>query len=661
DYSLGVTFTALDITDRKRSEAARQALALKWQTTFDAMNDAIALLDEQSRVVQCNRTMSRLLQKSAPEIIGRACYDLMLGAGAPIRNCPSERALQTRQREALSWEIGSRCYEVVADPIFDPQGQITGVVLILTDMTENKKAAQALQRSERLYRLIAENVTDVVWALDLETRRFRYVSPSVKRLRGYTPEEVMAQPVEAALTPGSLSYLNTLLAERLPRIGENEKSPLVFFDEMEQTCRDGSTVWTEVTSRLLINVETGHQEILGVSRDISARKKAEEQQKALEQQLRQAQKLEAIGTLAGGIAHDFNNILGAVIGFTELARMEIPEASQARQDLDQVLQAGQRAKELVRQILTFSRKGVETLAALDMVPIIKEALKLLRASLPATIEIKTRLTVSEAVVKSDPTQIHQILMNLCTNAAQAMGEEGGTLEVSLAEAVFTPAEPGPQGPAGPGPYLELTVKDTGPGLSPEILEHIFEPYFTTKEKGLGTGLGLSVVHGIVQRHGGLIRVQSQPGAGSCFRVFLPRLEDVAVRPALLQQRMPRGREHILAVDDEETLTEILRKALEHLGYRVTTTTDPREARAWFGKDPDSFHLLITDMTMPKMTGDRLVADVLKVRSHFPIIICTGYSDQLSEARVREIGARALLMKPFDIGALALLVREVLDS
>jgi CheY-like chemotaxis protein len=288
-------------------------------------------------------------------------------------------------------------------------------------------------------------------------------------------------------------------------------------------------------------------------------------------------------------------------------------------------------------------------------------LKLLRASLPATIEIKTRLTVSEAVVKSDPTQIHQILMNLCTNAAQAMGEEGGTLEVSLAEAVFTPAEPGPQGPAGPCPYLELTVKDTGPGLSPDILEHIFEPYFTTKEKGLGTGLGLSVVHGIVQRHGGLIRVQTQPGAGSCFRVFLPRLEDVAVRPVLLQQRLPRGREHILAVDDEESLTEILRKALEYLGYRVTTTNDPREARAWFGKDPDSFHLLITDMTMPKMTGDRLVADILKVRSHFPIIICTGYSDQLSEARVREIGARALLMKPFDIRALALLVREVLDS
>ena len=527
DYAAGVTFTALDITARKRGEEALQNLAQKWRTTFDAINDSISLLDDQSRVVQCNRAMAELLQRPAGEIIGRPCYELMPGAEGQVENCPSVRALQTRKRETRSWQIGGRWFDVVADPILDPQGRVTGAVHILSDITESKKA--------------------------------------------------------------------------------------------------------------------------------------EEQKTALERQLRQAQKLEAVGTLAGGIAHDFNNILGAVIGFTELARMELPEGGPARNDLDQVLKAGLRAKDLVRQILTFSRKGTETLAPIDVVPIVKEALKMLRASLPTTVEIKKRLVLTKGVVKSEPTQIHQILMNLCTNAAQAMGEQGGVLEVILAETVLNPEDPPPRELPDSGPFLELTVRDTGPGITKEVLEHIFEPYFTTKEKGLGSGLGLSVVHGIVQRHGGWIRVESEPGAGSCFRVFLPLLQGVPVAPPPEDWTLPRGREHILAVDDEKPLTEILKKALDHLGYRVTATGDPREALTRFAEAPDSFDLVITDMTMPKLTGDRLIEEILSIRPGLPVIICTGYSDQLSETRVREIGARALLMKPFEIGALAQKVREVLDK
>lgn len=527
DYSAGVTFTALEITARKRGEEALQNLAQKWHTTFDAINDSISLLDDQSRVVQCNRAMTELLQRPAGEIIGRPCYELIPGAAGQIETCPSVRALRTRRRETRSWQIGGRWFDVVADPIFDPQGRVTGAVHILSDITDSKKA--------------------------------------------------------------------------------------------------------------------------------------EEQKTALERQLRQAQKLEAVGTLAGGIAHDFNNILGAVIGFTELARMDLPEGSPARNDLDQVLKAGLRAKDLVRQILTFSRKGTETLAPVNVVPFVKEALKMLRASLPTTIEIKNKLALTAGVVKSEPTQIHQILMNLCTNAAQAMGERGGVLEVILAETVLNPEDLPPHKLPGSGPYLELTVKDTGPGIAKEVLEHIFEPYFTTKEKGLGTGLGLSVVHGIVQQQGGWIRVESELGAGSCFRIFLPLLQGVPVTPPAVDWTLPRGREHILAVDDEKPLTEILRKALDHLGYRVTATTDPREALALFEKSPDSFDLVITDMTMPKLTGDRLIEAILRIRPALPVIICTGYSDQLSETRVLKIGARALLMKPFEIGALAQKVREVLDQ
>ena len=389
--------------------------------------------------------------------------------------------------------------------------------------------------------------------------------------------------------------------------------------------------------------------------------RAEAEKASLEQQLRQAQKLEAIGTLAGGIAHDFNNILGAVIGFTELARMDIPEGSHARADLEQVLKAALRAKDLVRQILTFSRKGTEELSAINVLPITKEALKMLRASLPTTIEIRSRLDLKEAVIQADPTQVHQILMNLLTNAAQAMAEEGGSLEVILTKTALGAEDLGKAPGLIPGPYLELTVKDTGQGIPPEILEHIFEPYFTTKDKGLGTGLGLSVVHGIVKRHGGLIRVESIPGEGSQFRVCLPLLKDVQVAVPKKDQILPTGREHILVIDDEVILTNIVAKALERLGYRVTAMNDFREALVLFEKEPDSFQLVLTDMTMPKMTGDRLAEKILQVRPRMPIIICTGYSERLSEGKARQIGARALLMKPIEVNTLAQKIREILDE
>jgi PAS domain S-box-containing protein len=654
DYSAGVTFTALDITARKRGEEAQQNLAQKWRITFDAINDSISLLDDQSRVVQCNRAMTELLQRPAGEIIGRPCYELMDGAEGQIENCPSVRALQTRKRETRSWQIGGRWFDVVADPILDPQGRVTGAVHILSDITETKKADQALKEREAHLSTLIDSSMDAI--LTLDTRRvITEVNQAFVNQFGYSREEARGLSM-AAFHPDDRSF-NEFGQKVYPRI----RAEGHWQGEWRYRRRDGTLVPMDTVVSALYQADGSVSGYVSVMRDITERLKAEEQKRALERQLRQAQKLEAIGTLAGGIAHDFNNILGAVIGFTELARMELPEGSPARNDLDQVLKAGLRAKDLVRQILTFSRKGTETLAPIDVVPIVKEALKMLRASLPTTVEIKKRLVLAKGAVKSEPTQIHQILMNLCTNAAQAMGEQGGVLEITLAETVLNPEDLPPHELPASGPFLELAVRDSGPGIAKEVLEHIFEPYFTTKEKGLGSGLGLSVVHGIVQRHGGWIRVESEPGAGSCFRVFLPLLNGVPVTPPPEDWTLPRGREHILAVDDEKPLREILMKALDHLGYRVTATGDPREALTRFAEAPDSFDLVITDMTMPKLTGDRLIEEILSIRPGLPVIICTGYSDQLSETRVREIGARALLMKPFEIGALAQKVREVLDK
>ena len=390
----------------------------------------------------------------------------------------------------------------------------------------------------------------------------------------------------------------------------------------------------------------------------------EEDKKKLENQLAQAQKMEAIGTLAGGIAHDFNNILGAIIGYTEIASLQVPEDEKAKESLKEVLKAGHRARDLVKQILAFSRKGEQERIPMQISPIVKEALKLLRSSLPTTIEIRQNIESDTGIVEADPTQIHQILMNLCTNAAHAMREEGGVLEVEIrnVEVGRWDSESGYLDMT-PGPYLLLAVGDTGEGMTPEVRARIFDPYFTTKEKGVGTGLGLAVVHGIVKAYGGTIRAYSEPGKGTTFHVYLPRIKE-AEEPAEDVSSpgvIPAGQERILYVDDEPALVGIAKQILERLGYQVTTRTSSLEALELFKAKPDRFDLVITDMTMPNMTGDKLSRELMQIRPDIPVIICTGYSERISEEKVKVMGIRAFAMKPLIMADLAKTVRNVLDN
>ncbi len=651
---VGIISVARDITERRRDKETLQTLAQKWQTTFDAMNDAICLLDEQNRVLQCNRAMVHLVDKPLDEIIGVRCWELMDGVGEPLENCPSVRMQRSGKRESLIMNIKDLWFEVTAEPIKDSAGKITGAVHIISNITEQKKTEEALRVREAHLSTLINSSTDPIISLD--TRRvITEVNPAFLKQFGCSREEAVGQSM-AVFHPDRASF-----EEFGPRVYPVIKAKGHWLGEWKYRRKDGSLVPMETVISAIGRPDGEISGYVSVMRDITERVSAEAQKSALEQQLRQAQKMEAIGTLAGGIAHDFNNILGAVIGFTELARMDIAEGSQAQADLDQVIKAALRAKDLVSQILSFSRKGTETLAPVNILPVIKEALKMLRASLPTTIEIGKKLKVTEAVVHSDPTQIHQILINLCTNAAQAMDKSGGLLEVTLSETDLAGEILRKYPNLTPGPYLEISVRDTGEGISPEIIEHIFEPYFTTKEKGLGTGLGLSVVHGIVKQHGGLIQVESEPGKGSLFRVFLPLRKEAPVPLKKTEQTLLQGSEHILVVDDEAVLTEIFKKALERLGYRVTALTDPLEALNQVAAQPDSFQLVITDMTMPKLPGDRLVGKILEINPLVPIIICTGYSDHLSDSRARKIGAKALLMKPIEVNTLARKVREVLDN
>ena len=377
-------------------------------------------------------------------------------------------------------------------------------------------------------------------------------------------------------------------------------------------------------------------------------------------QLRQAQKMEAIGTLAGGIAHDFNNILSCIIGYTELSQMKLKPENEVQADLAEIYSAGIRAKDLVSQILAFSRQGEQELLPMIVHPIVKEALKLLRSSIPTTIEIKQNVHKCGTVL-ANATQLHQVVMNLCTNGYHAMEAKGGELEVSLRDVELGEEDVAPYPELRPGPYIQLTVSDTGSGMPPSIMERVFEPYFTTKEKGVGTGMGLSVVHGIVTSHGGASSVESDPGKGTTFHVYLPRVQREAEKRADRDKPLPKGDERILFVDDEESLAKLGRQMLEKLGYNVVAITDSLKSLELFRQDPERFDLVITDMTMPHLTGDKLAQQLMEIRPDIPIIISTGFSKQMDANRANEMDIKAFTMKPLVLRDLANTVREVLDE
>ncbi len=394
------------------------------------------------------------------------------------------------------------------------------------------------------------------------------------------------------------------------------------------------------------------------------RRRVEEEKGRIEVQMRQAQKMEAIGTLAGGIAHDFNNILGIILGYAEITLLSTPPATSVHNNLQQVVKASRRAKDLVKQILTFSRQGEQERKPLPVNPIVKETLKLLRAVLPTSIEIRQSIEEPERgafVVMADSTQIHQVLMNLCTNASYAMREKGGILEVRLCEVDFSRFDIARPADLNPGSYVRLSVGDTGPGMEQAVLERIFDPYFTTKGPGEGTGLGLAVVHGVVRSHGGAITACSQPGKGTEFHVYLPRMESKAAAEETESLPLPGGGETILFVDDEMMLAYVGTKILKSLGYEVVTRMGSIEALDVFRAQPHKFDLVITDMTMPEMSGLELAEEFLRIRPGMPIILCTGFSAVATPEKVKAAGIRGLLMKPLTMNEVAKKVREVLDE
>ncbi len=396
--------------------------------------------------------------------------------------------------------------------------------------------------------------------------------------------------------------------------------------------------------------------------EMAERKRAEVERIHAEAELRQAQKMKALGTLAGGIAHDFNNILGIIVGYTEMARWHAGDSNAVQSELQEVLKATNRAKELVKQILAFSRQGDQGRTPVEIGLVVKEVSKMLRASLPSTIDIKTDVD-SRAAVLADASQLHQVLMNLCTNAAQAMSDGGGVLEVSLTDVMLEPESVRSSQGLTPGPHVKLTVKDTGHGIPPTVMDRIFEPFFSTREVGAGTGLGLAVVDGIVKSHSGAIEVVSCPGGGTTFQVFLPAIESIAETQVLETAALPRGCERILIVDDEPALALVVKQILQRLGYEADYRTDPVEALEFFRLSlmEKPFEAVVTDMTMPHCTGMELSRELLRLQPSLPIVLCSGFSDKVDAEKARTLGIRWFLSKPVVASELAGAIRKVLDG
>ncbi len=529
---------------------------------------------------------------------------------------------------------------------------------------ERETAISRLHRSERKYRMLANNIKDVIWVLDLPTMQITYITPSIKEMMGYTPHEAKKRFSFKEMLPKDSAKKALKAVKKYTPNNPSAKGKAAqgFTIELETLHKSGEVFWAETSTTFVEDKNGNTIEMVGVTRDITARREAEKEKKALEFQLNQSGKLEAMGTLAGGIAHDMNNIMAAVLGYTELSLHEAQKGSRMHHRLSRVVKASHRARDLVQQILTFSRQESLEARTIKISLIVKEILALIRASLPATITIVEEIQNRNLAVKADPTQVHQIIMNLCSNAGYAMMERGGTLRVIVEKMVLDETSAKKYLDLAPGHYVRLVVSDTGQGMDKEIIDRIFDPFYTTKPVGEGTGMGLSMVHGIVKNLGGDIDVQSTPGKGSDFHVILPRdMSRETISGANVRVQLPVGRERLLYVDDEPDIVDMAMEMLAGLGYSVLGKTDSQEALALIKSDPNGFDMLVTDQTMPGMTGVELIVNARQIRPDLPVILCTGFSEKMPEDAAREANLHPLLLKPYDEEALAKRVRKVLDE
>lgn len=523
------------------------------------------------------------------------------------------------------------------------------------ELQERERAEESLRESEERFRTIADFTYD--WECWLAPDgSYNYNSPSCERITGYRAEEFVENPrlLQEIVHPDDRALIFQHLHQDL-------KSDLPHSLVFRIITKNGQERHIDHVCQPVYSPDGKHLGRRVSNRDVTQFRKAEAEKAQLETQLRQAQKMEAIGTLAGGIAHDFNNILSPIIIYTEIVMRMLDADNPVQPLLESVHKSSKRAADLVKQILTISRQTERQQVLMQLGPVVKESLKLLRASLPATIEIRQESFTDQDWLVADPTEIYQIVMNLCTNAAYAMGDRGGVLTVALDNLELGQEQTAHGLTVQAGNYLRLTIQDTGSGIAPAILERIFEPYFTTKEIGHGTGLGLALVHGIVKNYGGGIKVFSESGVGTTFEVLLPMVEAQVEAESETLARIPAGKERILLVDDEPDIVAAVKLILGQAGYEVEGFTSSPEALEAFRVNPEKFDLIIADLTMPQLTGLDLAKELLRLRPDVPLILCTGYGESLSMEQARAMGISQIILKPIIPAQLSESIRSVLDA
>ncbi len=634
EYILG---SIVDITERKQSESNlfKTAVSKNYlDNILTSMADSLIVVNPNAIISSVNQATLELLGYEELEIIGKPIeiiFDEEQGVFSEngITDFIKKESIKNSEKNYLAKDGRKIPVQFSGSVMHDVEGNIEGFVCVASDRTERKEAEQEMI----LNKLILDNLSEGVAMTRLSDGIIIYTNPRFEKIFGYEPLEMLGISIGEINAPTEKDP-----EEVHAEINLSIEKKGYWFGEVYCTKKDGSYFWTEAKLSIF-NHSTHGAVAIGFQQDISERK-------LIEEKLRQSQKMEAIGTLSGGIAHEFNNILGGMMGYSELLMEKLPRNSEERTYIERVYSSGERASDLVKQILTFGRKDSSKQCPQKMSSVIQDALKMIRVTLPATIEIRADVDPECAPVMINTTQIYQVIINICNNAAHAMEEKGGVLAISLKEIQVSSNQPFPS--VNKGDYLLLTISDTGKGIPQDVKDRVFEPFFTTKEVGKGTGLGLSVVHGIVEQHQGRILVESEIEKGTTFNVFFPvtvgEFHEIKDKEALSLE----GAGHILVVDDEPCLVEFYKIGLKKNGFSTAVYHNSVQALEAFRENPYGFDVVFTDQTMPGLTGIELSKELLSIRADIPIILATGYSQTISKEDALSQGIKAYLQKPIKL-------------